>query len=375
MLRSLLIFILCIGQCQAHIVEQLFVDFDTAENEWIAEIRFDAGIALPEMRADKEALQPKRAWLINQTPTQHETLREEAEKYIRQIFKLGWRDSDEKFVLLEYSVVFPEWSTTPPVFAKPFTDLGFAYFTIQCHGSLPPDGFDLIVNISEGDHPDFAFGFEQMGSSTILTAYPGKSLILIEDESAPSEEKSFLNFLEYGFRHVIPKGLDHVLFIAALCLLSLNWKPLLTQSLIFTLGHTITLGLVVCDVIPAPSGIYATIVETVIAVSIFYVAIENLWQKKLKKERLITVLIFGLIHGIGFASVLGASIRSSESIFVPLLAANLGVELGQIVVIGVVLASLYWFKGKVYFSKITKSLSVFIAITAAYWVIERVLTI
>lgn len=357
----------------AHMVQQLFVDFSADENQWMAEVRFDAGFALPEMRADKLALQPQRSWLVEQSATQHDQLKNEAEQYLRSSFVLQWVDQNgHTNSPINFDIHFPEWDSEPPEFANPFTDLGFAYFSIQCSGNIPNSGGSLQLSIADGDHPDFAVGYSRVGSDRIITAYPGKSIILWTAEATPpSAQQSFLSFLDYGFRHVVPKGWDHVLFIAALCFLSFAWRPLLSQSLIFTLGHTITLGLAISSVPPAPTPIVTVWVEILIAGTIVYVAVENLFTKKLKPHRLITIFCFGLIHGLGFASVLGETIRASGSIVMPLIAANLGVELGQITVIAAVLISLYWAKEKSYFPVIGKIASASIATIGAYWVLER----
>lgn len=373
LVATFLIFISTLLNSQAHVVEQLFVDFSADEKAWQADIRFDAGIALPEMRADKDALQPKREWLTEQPAAQQAKLHVEAEKYLRSCFQLHWV-TDETSTPVNYAVRFPEWDTDPPSIANPFTDLGFAYFTVQCSGEMPAAGGALEIQIAEGDHPDFMFGYSAVGSDNFITAYPGKVATLWTAEAAPpSEQQSFLSFLDYGYRHVIPEGWDHVLFIAALCCLSFAWRPLLTQSLIFTLGHTLTLGLSISGVLPTLAPSTMVWVEVVIAATIVYVAVENLIAQKIKAHRLLTIFLFGLVHGLGFASVLGDSIRASGNISLPLIAANLGVELGQITVIAVILISLYWARDKAYLPKILKMLSLAIALTGSYWLLERLL--
>ncbi|MFD2159827.1 HupE/UreJ family protein [Rubritalea tangerina] len=370
---SFLFGLLLATSANGHIVQQLFVDFSADDAEWLAEIRFDAGIALPEMRADKEALQPKRQWLIDQTPDQHALLRKEAEKYVRECLTFQWV-TPKATTPLDFTVSFPEWETSPPSFANPYTDLGFAYFSIQCLGNIPDTSGTLQVTLSEGDHPDYAFGYERMGLDRIVTAYPGKSQTLLSlNATPPTAQASFISLLDYGFRHVIPEGWDHVLFIAALCFLSFAWRPLLSQSLIFTLGHTITLGLAVTNFIPAFPPTLMAWTEIFIAATIVYVAVENLFSHTLKKHRLLTIFLFGLIHGLGFASVLGDKIRASADLALPLIAANLGVELGQITVIAIILITLTWAKNKPYFHKITKTASLAIASVGTYWMLERLI--
>ena len=100
--------------------------------------------------------------------------------------------------------------------------------------------------------------------------------------------------------HILPKGLDHILFVLGIFLLSPRWKTMLLQVTAFTVAHSITLGLSIYGIVSLPSRI----VEPLIALSIAYVAIENLLTRELKPWRLALVFMFGLLHGLGFAGVL-----------------------------------------------------------------------
>jgi len=177
------------------------------------------------------------------------------------------------------------------------------------------------------------------------------------------------SYTQLGFKHIIPKGLDHILFVLALFLLSSKLKPLILQVSIFTLAHTITLFLGVLDIIKIPS----MIVEPVIALSIFFIAIENLFTENLKKTRPYIIFIFGLLHGLGFAGVLN-EIGISEGLFISsLISFNVGVEFGQISVIllSYIFIALLFQKKSWYRNKITKPLSLIIAAIGFYWFVER----
>ena len=186
------------------------------------------------------------------------------------------------------------------------------------------------------------------------------------------EEKFTDNIKSYtqlGFKHIIPKGLDHILFVLALFLLSPKLRSVILQVSIFTLAHTITLFLGVLDIIKIP----LTIVEPIIALSISFVAIENLFTENLKKLRPYIIFIFGLLHGLGFAGVLN-EIGISEGLFISsLISFNIGVELGQISVIllSYIFIALLFQKKTWYRNKITKPLSLIIAAIGFYWFIER----
>jgi hypothetical protein len=186
---------------------------------------------------------------------------------------------------------------------------------------------------------------------------------------APTSDVAFY-YLYQGLLHIIPKGLDHILFVLCLFFLSPNLKTVLWQSLAFTVAHSITLGLVVCGFISPPSYI----IEPIIALSIMFVAIENIITNKLKPSRIVLIVIFGLIHGMGFASVLNEIGLPEDKFMTSLITFNLGVELGQITVIVVAFVTLgYWFNKKLWYKeRIVIPICILISIIAFYWVIERV---
>ena len=142
------------------------------------------------------------------------------------------------------------------------------------------------------------------------------------------------NYIKIGFIHIIPRGLDHILFVLGLFLYAPRWRPLLVQITIFTIAHSLTLALASRGLVSVP----ATIVEPMIAASIAYVALENLWQRKLRLSRLLIIFTFGLLHGLGFASVLADIGLPSSDFLISLISFNIGVELGQITVIAAALS-------------------------------------
>ncbi len=188
-------------------------------------------------------------------------------------------------------------------------------------------------------------------------------------EKISSAEVSWI-YLKLGFTHILPLGIDHILFVLGLFLLSPKLKPLLTQVTCFTIAHTITLGLSVYNVISLP----AYIVEPVIAASIIYVAVENMRTSKLNKWRLVIVFLFGLIHGMGFAGALMELGLPKSQFLNALLTFNVGVELGQIsvVLIAFMLVGLWFKSSEWYHRRIVVPASVIIAVIAAYWTVERI---
>ena len=178
----------------------------------------------------------------------------------------------------------------------------------------------------------------------------------------------FASYIPVGFDHILPKGLDHILFVLGLFFLSPRMKPLLWQITAFTAAHTVALALGALGFVTIPSGI----VEPLIAASIVFVALENLVSDRLRPWRPAMVFCFGLLHGLGFASVLG-EVGLPEGQFVPaLLGFNLGVELGQLTVVALAFLSVGWFRDRPWYRRrIAMPASVAIAAVGIWWVLER----
>ena len=176
-------------------------------------------------------------------------------------------------------------------------------------------------------------------------------------------------YLKLGYNHILPLGFDHILFVLSLFLLSAKLKPVLWQSLAFTVAHSVTLGLAMYGAVKVSPAI----VEPLIALSIMYVALENVFIKRLRPSRIGVVFLFGLVHGLGFASALNSLGLPQKSFLSSLVMFNVGVELGQLTVI--LLAFFLvgkWFGNKPYYHKyIVTPLSLLIAAIALFWVIQR----
>jgi len=178
-----------------------------------------------------------------------------------------------------------------------------------------------------------------------------------------------IDYIDIGFRHILPLGLDHILFVLGIFLLSLHLKPIILQVTAFTLAHTITLALSIYGVVSLP----ASIVEPLIALSIVYVGVENILLKELKPWRIVIVFLFGLLHGLGFAGVLTEIGLPDSEFLTALITFNIGVELGQLAVIGLALLAVGWFRGESWYrQRIVIPGSILISVIGAYWTIERV---
>jgi HupE/UreJ protein len=187
----------------------------------------------------------------------------------------------------------------------------------------------------------------------------------------PTRKQVVETYLKLGFTHILPKGTDHILFVLGIFLLSTRLKPVLLQVTAFTVAHTITLALTIYGVV----SLARSIVEPLIAISIVYVAIENLRTTELKPWRIALVFAFGLLHGMGFAGVL-TELGLPRSEFLPaLLSFNVGVEAGQLTVIAIALTlfGLPFRERPWYRSRIVVPASIAIAAVGFYWAVQRVI--
>jgi hydrogenase/urease accessory protein HupE len=192
---------------------------------------------------------------------------------------------------------------------------------------------------------------------------------LTEVFSPPGVLDVLVEYGAAGFDHIIPKGLDHILFVIGLFLFSTRMRPLLWQITMFTIAHSITLALAMTGIIELP----ARVVEPLIALSIAYVGIENVWHRRLHKSRLVLVFAFGLLHGMGFASMLADFGMPDDAFFTALIGFNLGVEAGQLVVVGLAFLTVgFWFSKKPYYRRlIVVPGSLLITAVGLYWTWER----
>ncbi|MCU6708649.1 HupE/UreJ family protein [Paenibacillus sp. J5C_2022] len=186
------------------------------------------------------------------------------------------------------------------------------------------------------------------------------------DASAQAGTGSVLwKYFVIGIEHILI-GYDHLLFLLALVLIAPRFKDALKIVTAFTIAHSITLFLVASGRI----HVIPSWVEALIALSICYVAVENLFVHK-AKWRWIWTTVFGLIHGMGFAGALADIGLPEHNLIGSLVTFNLGVEAGQIMVLCLLLPSLIWLQRFPWYRKFMLSTSCLIFLVALYWLIER----
>jgi hypothetical protein len=232
---------------------------------------------------------------------------------------------------------------------------------------------------------EFAFSYDWTYGATALMVYddrapeprtiwigrgePSRPLPMASISPAGATDV-FDEYLILGFQHILPKGVDHILFVLGLFLLSAGWRSLLLQISTFTIAHTATLGLTMAGAI----SLSPVVVEPLIALSIAYVALENLMTTRLRASRLALVFAFGLLHGMGFAGVLGDLGLPASQFVTALVGFNLGVEAGQVSVLAIATLAVAGWRGREasLLPLVARPASVLIAMTGVYWTLERV---
>jgi hydrogenase/urease accessory protein HupE len=222
---------------------------------------------------------------------------------------------------------------------------------------------EIVLRVGrKGEAKPYFAAFIETGGAGLRVALDGNNSDLTAS--------GFVTYIAIGFEHILPKGFDHILFIIGLFLLSPQLRPLLWQVTSFTAAHTMTLALASLGIVQVP----ASIIEPLIAASIIFIAVENLFTDRLKRWRPFVVFGFGLLHGLGFASVL-SEIGLPPGQFVPaLIGFNIGVEVGQLAVIAACFLTVgFWFGHRNWYrAMISMPASVVVALVATFWFLERI---
>jgi hydrogenase/urease accessory protein HupE len=289
----------------------------------------------------------------------------------RRITRLGQAFLDAFHLKFDGQDADPTFEYRP---SSAFNDLVKAPSTVRLTGAIPPTAREFTVDY-ELASGTFAL-VARVGAGPAQTFWlegstDGVAVSLVAFHPPPTFSEVARRYFALGFTHILPKGLDHILFVVGLFLLSTKWRSVLLQVSTFTVAHSITLGLTMCGVVSLP----ARIVEPMIALSIAYVAIENVVTTELKSWRVALVFSFGLLHGMGFAGVLRDLGLPRGDFLAALVAFNLGVEAGQLTVVAIAFCVVaHWRRNVVAYRRlIAQPASVAIALVGLYWTIQRLL--
>jgi hydrogenase/urease accessory protein HupE len=212
---------------------------------------------------------------------------------------------------------------------------------------------EIYATVFDAQFSDYVLhiGADEDGSVTVTT----------------SAFDAFVRYLWQGILHIVI-GIDHVLFILCLLLAARRFRQLLLIVTAFTIGHSVTLVLSALDVFTLPD----TLVEPIIALSIAYIAAENLWRKGEVPYLYTTALVFGLVHGFGFSYVLRDELGLPTHALVPALVSfNVGVEIGQLAIVALAYPLIRWGRTRESYPLVLRWGSVAILALAIFWFVTR----
>jgi hydrogenase/urease accessory protein HupE len=245
--------------------------------------------------------------------------------------------------------------------------------TITLRGVIPPGAqtFRWRYDLTFASYALTTGSSDPQAAQTIWLegAEESRPITFARVAAAPTRAAVARRYFELGFTHILPKGLDHILFVLGIFLLSRRLRPILWQVSAFTVAHSLTLGLTLYGLIALP----ASIVEPLIALSIVYVGVENLVTSELKPWRVALVFGFGLLHGMGFAGILRDLALPRSEVLTGLVAFNAGVEAGQLtVILSAFLVVGYWARRRRSYRRlIIVPGSAAIAMTGLFWTMQR----
>lgn len=293
-------------------------------------------------------------------------LRDQIHRRVR--LRFNGREPTCDLVFPEREAAIVETSAEPTVLGQ----------TARLYGRIPVDAQFLTFGMSRA-FPAVSLTIFDERRSTVTTHLlaagedcPAYSLVVDDAMAVPTgvdpRPGVFGRYVLLGFEHIIPEGVDHILFVLGLFLISPRLRPLLVQVTAFTIAHSVTLALSMSGVVELPSRL----VESLIALSITYVAVENLFIQTVKPWRIALVFSFGLLHGMGFAGVLRELGMPAGRFATALVGFNVGVELGQLSVVLIAFLLVGWFRQTTWYRNgVIRPLSILIAAVGLYWTIQR----
>jgi hypothetical protein len=355
----------------AHQVASVELEFRKGTSQWQLLGEMDIANMLPETRNVLGGLPISREAAMKYPPQEFARIRKETEARLRQLMRFRFAGKD-----VAWRVEFPDFEKQP--FQLPPEAGDIALITARIVMDAQPGAGELSVHWAGEQETELIILVEEGEDARVVSTLPGGSLMLLKQtdvgSALPVKTPLTGGWLQLGFRHVLPEGRDHMLFILGLFLLVPSWRALLGQSLLFTLAHSVTLALSVFAVVKIPDQVWGirSPVEVLIAISIAWIGIENLFTRKLGKQRLILIFSFGLIHGLGFASSIADKLEGipRAQLTGPLIGFNVGVELAQVTLLAAAFGVLWLFRK--WTVQVQTIGSVLVALAGLSWAVQRI---
>lgn len=367
--RWLILLLLATASLRAHQIAEMSMSLEVTGDRITAVAEADAAYLLPEFRGDEDEEPKDLAWLRQQGPAGWAKIEQEAAVYLKDCLRL---EADGKE--LAWTLEIPAFRDTSPDFLTEGEPEELPMIDVVIRATLPPEArkLDAVWEEPFGVVLIATTGTGEAAEVTPIVSGERATLAEREQSTTPAMQPSSPSsgsWIHLGFIHILPEGVDHILFVLGLFLLVPKWKPLLQQTIVFTLAHSLSLAAASLGWVRFPP----TPVEVMIAASIAWVGLENLWKKELGKWRLGLVAAFGLIHGLGFAGVLAELLPADQPEKLPaaLFGFNVGVELGQLAVLAIAFACFGWLDEK-RFLPVKRGGSILIALAGLILIVERI---
>lgn len=277
----------------------------------------------------------------------------------------------DHFTTLDFLAVLPASQEPLRLVVPPGAIVDYPVaFIVQIPSAHVSDTCWIEDTSTESDPFDWAGAAPQAASGQNVSQPPGAAprQQALDVDSMPWPRQLAM-YLRLGFRHIVPEGTDHILFVLGLFFLGITWRKLLAQTTVFTVAHATTLFLSTYGIFSLPSKY----VEPAIALSIAFIALENVFSPRLGVGRLAIVFSFGLIHGLGFASSLSEVPFPKHRFLIALLGFNFGVDGGQLFIILLAFLAVGWFRKKPWFrARVAIPCSLVIASIGIFWAVQRI---
>lgn len=341
------------------------------------QVAFRDGRFIIEMRCDLDALalgvpqdsddQKLVDALTAKSPKDLDELKADLIRHFERRIRVRFDDQTVPFnVILAPEQPFPPATSPSDAIETP----SFLGTLVRFEGAVPEESQTFSFFASRSFPAVKLIYVDAPAEAQVVPVAPGarSEPVAFRDMRPPGAATVFGRYTVLGFLHILPKGLDHILFVLGLFLLCNRRKPLLIMVTGFTVAHSLTLALSVMGVVQLPSRP----VEILIALSICYVAVEVALGREYRMRHTLVVFAFGLLHGLGFAGVLTELGLPDGQLVLALFAFNIGVELGQITVLLGAFALLGWWRSKPFYEPyMVRPASVLIGCVGLFWVVER----
>jgi len=366
------LFLLAPGYVLADVVKPALVEISVFKDGRVQiELRASIEALLTGINADYKNTQdsPRAAEYDALRAMRPKQLRAAMVPFESELLQKVWLKADNKLVKLkigEIHIPEPGYTKVPRISVINLSGtIDHTVKTLQWY--YPAQFGDHAVRVREVDEAQHKWHWSEW--QWLRKDQPSKPFSLTDIFTERPLSEVIFSYMRIGFQHIVPEGSDHILFILGIFLLSLRLRPLLSQVTMFTIAHTITLGLSVNGIVSLP----ANVVQPLIALSIAYVGVENIITPTLNRSRLFLVFGFGLLHGLSFASVLKDFGMPTNSFATALISFNVGVELGQIAVIAMAFFAVgLWFRNRPWYRKVViVPCSFIISVIALYWMLDR----